>query len=615
MALPDCKIFSDPYETGASAVLYDSGLKKNVLSKKMIPLGPTYGEILQLQGGDLPKIYKKIINILEVDLLGKFVLGNLEALAKAAGKEICLPEIEAITSQIVKLVDCYRPRPDRSPKIALTELTSYFNLFGEFRFEIEKVVELIIAKTILSLLESFLPLLDGNMINKYLYPKENSESDNRAIENTHYNADEIFKNDIKKAILDAIQKYALELSVDEYYRILQKVTLNFNARELNSIFHGVISGDLFDLIKSLIISVVGQDRFETDSQYKFLLEILEEDIEFGLFKADQQNISLCGNPPDKNSDGSQKQMSLEDADKIKKKVSSICDVFRQKITTPTSEEIVPKNSPSSQILIGNSIDAAFDGFGKNQSQYYKNVLNNILINPTGEMCIAAYYLYDDKTNESFEGKIGAKLSDYLKNQLGIDPAATYTDPIGFYFNNKTFKSKYTLPTSPIKLNASYVNGNIKFEHIGEFPISLSFNKKLITVELSGEIFEIQQDFYPENSLWIESHPLQQPSFKNALLEIISGEIGNQISFSGGTPTPGDNSSIEMYQYVLNQELDGIAILNGLSESLTPDLLTKFYFENAIDKNLAEYNKQKFSEIDLLDVTESKNKVKTNLGII
>ena len=146
MALPDCKIVSDPYETGAHAVLYDSGLKKNVLSQKTIPMGPTYGEILQSK--DTPEIYRKIINILEIDLLGKFVLGNLEALAKAAGKEICLPEIEAITSQIVKLVDCYKPRPDRTPKIALTEFASYFNLFGEFRNGIETATELIISKII-----------------------------------------------------------------------------------------------------------------------------------------------------------------------------------------------------------------------------------------------------------------------------------------------------------------------------------------------------------------------------------------------------------------------------------------------------------------------------------
>lgn len=612
MSLPDCKIVSDPYETGAHAVLYDSKLKKNVLSKKTIPMGPSYGEILQLQGEDLPKIYKKIINVLEIDLLGKFLLGNLEALAKAAGKEICLPEIEAITSQIVKLVDCYRPRPDRSPKIALTELTSYFNLFGEFRSGIEVAVELIVSKIVLSLLESFLPLLDKNMINKYLYPKENSESENRAIEETYYNANEIFKNDIKKAILNAINKYGLELSVDEYYVILQKVTLNFNARELNSIFHGAISGDLFVLIKSLIISVIGQDRFETDSQYKLLLEILEEDIEFGLFKANQQDISLCGNPSDKNPDGSKKQMSPEDTDKIKMKVSSVCDVFREKIKTPTSDEVIPKNSLNSQVLIANSIDAAFDGFGKSQSQYYRNVLNDILVNPTGEMCIAAYYLYDDKDNESFESKIDTKLSDYLKGQIGI---AAFADPTSFYLNNRPFRSKYVLPTSPIKLDTSYVDGNIKFQHVGEFPISLSFNKKLIITELYGEISQVEQEFFPENSLWIESHPTQQPSFKDALLEIVSKEIGNHISFSGGSEIPGDNSSIEMYQYVLEQDFDEIAILNGLSESLAPNLLTAFYFENAIDKELEVYNKQKFLEIDLLDVIESKNKVKTNLGII
>ena len=127
-----------------------------------------------------------------------------------------------------------------------------------------KAAEIALSGIILGLLESILPILNQGFINHYLFPSGNSNSENRNLGNTSYEANEIFKRDLFECIDEAIEEFGLPLTRSEYYHIILELSSSFNALELNSIFNGVLNGQLFNTIQQIIISIVGPNMFQED---------------------------------------------------------------------------------------------------------------------------------------------------------------------------------------------------------------------------------------------------------------------------------------------------------------------------------------------------------------
>lgn len=592
-----CEKFKDPYELSIDGSNHIFTIDKVKASDSKTPQNKKSYENILNSLNDITDIYHDILFQLNTDKLANLFLNSLRTEANRLGIEVCpqvISDIDLIYSEITSLIDCYSPdKINTDLSIDIPYIPSIFDLYQGFRNAILNSVESLISQIIKNLLETLVVMLDGTFINNFLYPSNLNTSQRDALTNTKP-GNTIFKNDVKQCISTIIKRNNLTLTETEYYIIISKITSNFNLLELNSIFHGVFNGTIFDSIKSIITSVVG-DKISTDLEFEKIILALEDCINPNMFEANQVDTTICGNynvPESSLSIDEVKAAVLQD------KIKKVCNVLSDKNRTTTLNELNLPNSDPTKIMLNQMIDILFDSFGKNYRNFSLSILENILVNPKGEMCIAGYTLFDDKNTDNIEEVLGEDLTQFITKQ--INPEQQERDIFSSFFNLRTFYEKYDINNQlnwKFSTSRAYVgNGYFQFTRDLE---NIYFDKDNVIINLSDVNFVFKQTFSSETLLWIQQKNKQKDLFQEEINSIIFNELGI-------------NLNIAVNQFNL---LDNLFGLN--TDLLSEEILKKFYFQDKFEPNVFKENllKYRFSNTDFANIELSKLKIKQELDIL
>ncbi len=547
------------------------------------------------------EIYENIINKLDFNILGSLVFSQLNAYIEGDEQEL-ICSVDKLKELIIcpVLTDPWNlPNLNKTatisiPTINFPNISINFDFFEFIRKLIIETITSFVLRLILEILNYIFDILDCNDINRFII-KCKSTIDLRA--NSYLEDLDIQSvlnqpvQDTYIKIQDSLNKFNININLQEYLTVINKMFASFTVSQLESLSNGIFSGQLFGFVKNLIKSILG-DRVE-EEKYVNIINILNETVDSSSLSegSDIKFDSCIHFDPYKYMTDRFLQQGFtqeeiekkveEDKEKKKDALKTVCSLLRNDFSNFNSEQFLDKNSDIIKYTLEKSIDTVFDSIGDNR--YIQSILKNQLLNTYGEFNIAAYYLFK---NDYFNSSTNAEDLDKFQYELGDG----YTNNYFNLFDTPIFKNKYEpfLIKQRQKLSFSKENNKIKF---GENVINKFYYENS---EQESYIKDFDNKVYIINiETAFENNNLFKQFFKDKVQLL-------------------NNDSLNTITERINE--DGLQIYNNIYETtkinIYDNILSTYFVPELITNNsVQDTDKNKITFLDYLQTNKSKIEAK------
>ena len=558
-------------------------------------------------------IYSNIVSKLDFNLLGSLVLSQVNSFIEGNEEDIICTSKDIKNLLLCPVIIDPFNLPDLNkigslsvPNLNFPTFDLNYDWFAFIRKLIEDTVVSFILRLLNEILNYIFDILDCDDINKFLI-KCKSTTDLRStsfLQNV--NIENYFNNSIQQTYIDiqnGIDKFDLNIDLQEYLNITKQIFSSFNVSQLQSLSNGVFSGQFFRLIKNLIQSIVG-DRVSED-KYVSIINIINDTVDSSLLTENDNIVHdecihfmplvlLLNNLTNQghSQEEAQKKVDEEKQKKIEA-AKSICKLIRSDIDDFKSDRFLTFNAEITKYTLEKTIDNIFNSLGKDNNRLIESNLKNLLLNTFGDINIAAYYLFENSNfNEKIINKVGVE--NKFKQELfgGGSDLEYYSN-----FSLPKFNEKYNLIKESQELELKLKENSLVF---GENTFSQFFYKTYRSVSTIKDFNKDEYQTYNLNS--------DEINLDNDNINSLSSYFVNYLSKY--------DESIELKNTIrsinqTNYELFNIVYKNNKRKY--DDLLSSYFLsELSEEKSLTQTDKYKFSKLDFLQLESARKEIKDAL---
>lgn len=424
---------------------------KNAFAEYLKQYKPSFNFAEEIKQADSFADLGKIIGKLEYPMLFNLAMSRLMEFSPDQFKQFTtsfddtLNLVSCLEGEISEAIDNI-PSFDNGPSKAFEFNVDFdidlgflqFDFFKVFRNELYSQLEKFAVRIIIGVIEVVAPYIDADRINKCTVP---CEKDRNPYKNTFSKA--IVKTGAQTMLLlqDKIQQNKLSISPEELRKYIKKSIETLSPDELDCIIQGFMSNEIIIFLIDLF-----ENLFDGDDIVRIFNNV-DNIIDLVPGSDTLSPTSPCGDLHIENFRRLQLERQGFSPTEIHQSIATtvaehterlrqIVDIIN-KVPLNISDKIRVVNAEITTSTLNKSIDNTFDSLGKIYKNSMEMILKQILVNPTGEICIA--YFYSKAPNNNFG--LSPSLMDYMEKQLNPVEQSMFENPLSFSFSSN-FYEKY-----------------------------------------------------------------------------------------------------------------------------------------------------------------------------